>query len=111
MLIKFFRVAGLIACFILIANYGNSQDLLRTYDLSSVKVDKLSDAEIAKFKQQLDASGLTEEQAEQIAVSKGMPVAEVQKLRVRLQNLPVKKPVQPNITTNPQGYFRYNYKP
>jgi protein involved in polysaccharide export with SLBB domain len=78
----------LIACFILIADHSNSQDLLRSYDLSSIKVDKLSDAEIAKFKQQLDASGLTEDQAEQIAVSKGMPVTEVQKLRVRLQQLP-----------------------
>src|SRR6187397_2068958 len=83
-----FRLTGLIACFILIADHSNSQDLLRSYELSSIKVDKLSDAEIAKFKQQLDASGLTEDQAEQIAVSKGMPVTEVQKLRVRLQQLP-----------------------
>jgi hypothetical protein len=83
-----FRLAALIAFLILMAGYSSAQDLLRNYDLSSVKVDKLSDAEIAKFKQQLDASGLTEDQAEQIAISKGMPVTEVQKLRIRLQSLP-----------------------
>ncbi len=64
-----------------------AQDLLRNYDLSSIKVDKLSDADILKFKKQLDASGLTEQQAAQIAIAKGMPITEVQKLEVRLQQL------------------------
>ncbi len=77
----------LIFLFIACVQKVNAQDLLRNYDLNSVKVDKLSDADIVKFKQQLDASGLTESQAEQIAIAKGMPVTEVQKLRVRLQQL------------------------
>ena len=56
---------------------------------------------IIKFKQQLDASGLTEQQAEQIAISKGMPVTEVQKLRVRLQQLS---------TTNQTNHFQITSK-
>jgi protein involved in polysaccharide export with SLBB domain len=75
---------------------GKAQDLLRNYDLSSVKVDNLTDAQILRLKQQLDASGLTEEQAEQIAISKGMPVTEVQKLRARLQQLTTANPNQNN---------------
>ena len=74
------------------------QDLLRNYDLSTVKVDKLSDAEILRFKQQLNDSGLTQAQAEQLAISKGMPIAEVQKLRLRLQ--------QVGITNQGQQYNR-----
>ncbi|HYJ62120.1 MAG TPA: SLBB domain-containing protein [Parafilimonas sp.] len=64
--------------------------------MTSVKVDKLSDADIAKLKQQLDAAGISEQQAEQIAISKGMPVTEVQKLRARLQQLSTTTPTQPN---------------
>ena len=100
MLMKpFLRFFSLLACFLFIVNYCQSQDLLRNYDLTSVKVDKLSDADIAKLKQQLDASGITEQQAEQIAISKGMPVTEVQKLRVRLQQLS---------TTNQNNQNPYN---
>ena len=79
------RILSFAVFFFLTAVAAKAQDLLRNYDLSSVKVDKLSDADIAKFKQQLSTSGLTEEQAEQIAIAKGMPVTEVQKLRARLQ--------------------------
>src|SRR5436190_21644844 len=79
----------LVAFFLCIAAPAKTQDLLRNYDLSSVKVDKLSDADILKFKQQLTASGLTQQQAEQIAISKGMPISEIQKLRLRLQQLSI----------------------
>jgi protein involved in polysaccharide export with SLBB domain len=81
------KFLSLIVFFVCIAARSHAQDLLRNYDLSTVKVDKLTDAQIQRFKQQLDASGLTEEQAEQLAISKGMPVTEVQKLRLRLQQL------------------------
>jgi protein involved in polysaccharide export with SLBB domain len=81
------KFLSLIVFFVCIAAQSHAQDLLRNYDLSTVKVDKLTDAQIQRFKQQLDASGLTEEQAEQLAISKGMPVTEVQKLRLRLQQL------------------------
>ncbi len=91
----FFRLVSLLICFLVVVNYCNAQDLLRNYDLTTVKVDKLSDADIAKLKQQLDAAGITEQQAEQIAISKGMPVTEVQKLRARLQQVAINAPTQP----------------
>ncbi len=97
------RILSFIVFFLLTVASAKAQDLLRNYDLSTVKVDKLSDADIAKLKQQLNTSGLTEEQAEQIAISKGMPVTEVQKLRLRLQ--------QVNTTTsgqNNQNRSQYN---
>ncbi len=81
------RVFAAVLFFSCITVQTKAQDLLRNYDLSSIKVDKISDADILKFKKQLDASGLTEQQAEQIAIAKGMPVTEVQKLRIRLQQL------------------------
>lgn len=90
------RFFCLIVFFLSMSSIAKSQDLLRNYDLSSVKVDNLSDAQIATFKKQLDASGLNESQAEQIALSKGMPLTEVQKLRVRLQNVNTATLPQPN---------------
>lgn len=81
------KFLSLLLFFLLTGTLVNAQDLLRNYDLSNVKVDRLSDAEVLKFKRQLDASGLTQAQAEQLAISKGMPVSEVQKLRLRLQQL------------------------
>lgn len=79
------RFLSLLLISVLISPFAEAQDLLRNNDLSTIKVDKLSDADILKLKKQLEASGLTPEQAEQMAISKGMPVGEVQKLRSRLQ--------------------------
>lgn len=90
-------------CLFLTTVTAKAQDLLRNYDLSTVKVDKLSDADISKLKQQLSTSGLSEEQAEQIAISKGMPVTEVQKLRLRLQQASITAPGQNN-----QNLSQYN---
>ncbi len=63
-----------------------AQDLLKGKDLSQVKVDQMSDADISKFKAQLGSSGMSIEQAEQLAISKGMSSVEFAKLRQRLQD-------------------------
>jgi protein involved in polysaccharide export with SLBB domain len=65
-----------------IDSYG--QDLLKAKDLSQLKVDLLTDADVAKLKAQMSGSGMTIDQAEQVALSRGMPAAEVAKLRQRL---------------------------
>lgn len=88
------KLSSFLLCLLLLGVTAKTQDLLRNYDLSTVKVDKLSDADILKFKKQLDASGLTQAQAEQLAISKGMPVSEIQKLRTRLQQLSTTSPAQ-----------------
>ena len=57
-----------------------SQDILKSKDLSTIKVDQLSDEDILKYEQQLQQSGLSETQAEQLAIQKGFPSSEIIKL-------------------------------
>lgn len=97
------RFFGLLICCLSIAAISYSQDLLKNYDLSSIKVDNLTDAQLMQFKQQLDASGFTEQQAEQIAIARGMPITEVQKLRTRLAQLPATNS-NPQQQQNPNGF-------
>ncbi len=62
----------------------SAQDLFKAQDLSTLKVDYLSDAEVAKIRTQLETNKLTIEQAEQAALAKGMPANEFAKLKARL---------------------------
>ena len=61
-----------------------AQDLLKSKDLSTVKVDYLSDSDINKIKAQLMSNNMTIEQAEPMALSKGMSASEFAKLKARL---------------------------
>jgi protein involved in polysaccharide export with SLBB domain len=61
-----------------------AQDLLKSTDLSTLKVDYLSDGDIAKIKSQLQTNNLTIEQAEPMVFAKGMPASEFAKLKIRL---------------------------
>jgi protein involved in polysaccharide export with SLBB domain len=61
-----------------------AQDVLKGTDLSTVKVDYLSDAEISKIKMQLQANSMTIDQAEPLALAKGMSTSEFSKLKKRL---------------------------
>jgi protein involved in polysaccharide export with SLBB domain len=63
----------------------HAQDILKGKDLSQVKVDQLSDGDIAKLKSQLTSNGMPIEQAEQAAIAKGMSKAEFAKLKLRLE--------------------------
>ncbi len=63
-----------------------AQDLLKGTDLSTLKVDYLSDSDIAKIKAQLQSNNTTLDQAEPLALAKGMSAAEFAKLRARLGN-------------------------
>ena len=73
-----------IGLFFLTASTLQAQDILKGKDLSTIKVDQLSDADIAKLKAQLNESKLTIDQAEQMALAKGMNAAEFAKLKARL---------------------------
>lgn len=64
-----------------------AQDLSSS-DWSQVKVDQLSDADLAKIQSQLQSNGITSAQAEQMALSKGMTSAEYAKLKTRLNQSP-----------------------
>ncbi len=61
-----------------------AQDLLKGSDLSTLKVDYLSDTDISKIKSQLQANNTTIEQVEPMALAKGMSATEFAKLKVRL---------------------------
>jgi protein involved in polysaccharide export with SLBB domain len=63
-----------------------AQDLLRGTDLSTIKVDYLSDGDIAKIKSQLQSNNTTIDQVEPMVLAKGMSAAEFAKLKVRLSS-------------------------
>ena len=65
----------------------SAQDLFTGTDLSTIQVDNLSNADIVKLKNQLQANSISIAQAEQLALSKGMSATEFSKLRIRLENV------------------------
>ncbi|WP_367773623.1 SLBB domain-containing protein [Flavobacterium sp. WC2421] len=80
-----------IAIVLLLALFESStvvaQDLLKSTDLSTIKVDYLSDSDISKIKVQLQSNNVSIQQAEPMALSKGMPASEFAKLKTRIEAL------------------------
>lgn len=75
----------LILFFILLLSFNaNAQDIIRSKDLSTVKVDYLSDDDIAKVVSQLKVNNATINDVESMALSKGMSQNEFDKLRTRV---------------------------
>jgi protein involved in polysaccharide export with SLBB domain len=72
---------------LLSAGQIHAQDLLKGKDLSQVQVDQLTDADIAKLKAQMASAGMTIDQAQSMALSKGMNATEFAKLKDRLAAL------------------------
>jgi protein involved in polysaccharide export with SLBB domain len=88
----------IISIFLLFAIFQTNtviaQDILKSSDLSTLKVDYLSDSDITKIKIQLETNNLSIDQAEPMALSKGMPASEFAKLKTRIEALtPVNKEV------------------
>lgn len=81
LLMLFFQTEALLA-----------QDLLKGTDLSTLKVDYLSDSDITKIKAQLQTNNTTIEQVEPMALAKGMSATEFAKLKIRLGNQQVTSP-------------------
>jgi protein involved in polysaccharide export with SLBB domain len=74
----------LLVCALFQTGALRAQDLLKSTDLSTLKVDYLSDSDIAKIKTQLQTNNTTIEQVEPIAIAKGMSAEEFAKLKLRL---------------------------
>lgn len=55
--------------------------------MSNVRVDELSDAQVRAFMRQVEASGLSDAQIEQVAQARGMMPEEIPKLRQRVNKL------------------------
>ena len=83
-------LARLVFCSLIIMvslQVGLTQGLLKTSDLSKINVDALTDEDILKYRDQLQSSGLSEMQAEQLAIQRGMPSSEVLKLKARMAKI------------------------
>ncbi|MFZ9209147.1 MAG: polysaccharide biosynthesis/export family protein, partial [Sediminibacterium sp.] len=74
----------LILTLLILTSTASAQDLLKGNNLANVRVDQLADADIAKLKAQLSAQGMTIDQAEPMAIAKGMSAAEFAKLKARV---------------------------
>jgi len=85
--IKNYKFLLLVLTLLLIGINANAQDLLKGKDISTIKVDMLTDEEIVNYKAQLDQSGLSQSQAEQLAIQRGFPTTEIVKLRARMAKL------------------------
>ena len=72
--------------FILLMSFNaNAQDIIKSKDLSTVKVDYLSDDEISRIISQLKSNSATIDDVESMALSKGMSQNEFDKLRTRVK--------------------------
>ncbi len=91
----------LIYCLVVISTISNSYAQIPTSvnqnDLSTIKIDELSDEQIKALITQGGTTGVTIEQAEKIAISKGMPSSEIAKLKARVEKL---DNVAPNTISN-----------
>lgn len=86
-----FKSALLSLCFLLLSSTivlaQNTGNLLAGKDLSTIKVDALTDAELAQIQAQLKQSGVSIDIVESQAIAKGMSPAEFAKLKARLANV------------------------
>ena len=78
------KLGFMLLVILLVATTASAQDLLKGNNLANVRVDQLSDGDIAKLKSQLTAQGMTIDQAETMAIAKGMNPAEFAKLKARV---------------------------
>lgn len=67
--------------------HATAQDLLSAKDFSSFKADLLTDDQIATYKKKLQQNGISNDEAERMAIQKGMPLAELNKLKMRLETV------------------------
>jgi len=81
---KWIRIALFSLSIFAMSIQTNAQNLLSGKDLSTIKVDALTDAEIAQIQAQLKQSGVSIDMVESQAITKGMSPAEFAKLKARL---------------------------
>ncbi|MEO7767517.1 MAG: SLBB domain-containing protein, partial [Ferruginibacter sp.] len=82
----------LLLCSVLQSASVIGQDLFSRNDLSSIKVDNLTESDISKIDAQLKANNISIAQAEPMLLSKGMNAPEFAKLKARLNLLQTSNP-------------------
>lgn len=73
-------------CLLLASINVTAQDILKSQDLSTIKVDYLSDNDISKIRSQLKSNNTTIDQVEPLVLSKGMSTTEFNKLKIRVND-------------------------
>lgn len=68
------------------STFSFGQEFLKSSDLSQVRAAQFSEAQIAQIVKELKANQMTIEQAEPLALAKGMSASEFTQLKVRLQS-------------------------
>jgi protein involved in polysaccharide export with SLBB domain len=63
-----------------------AQNFLNSKDLSAFKADALTETDISQIQKDLQSKGVTIDQLQDQVVAKGMPIAEFNKLKIRLNN-------------------------
>jgi protein involved in polysaccharide export with SLBB domain len=81
---KWIRIALFSLSIFAMSIQANAQNLLSGKDLSTIKVDALTNAEIAQIQAQINQSGVSIDMIESQAIAKGMSPAEFAKLKARL---------------------------
>lgn len=71
--------------FVILPEQGAFAQTIDPNDLSQVRVDDMTDAQIRAYMMQAESLGMTDEELEQMAMQRGMPLVEVQKLRTRIE--------------------------
>jgi protein involved in polysaccharide export with SLBB domain len=116
-----FKSALLSLCFLLLSSTivlaQNAGNLLAGKDLSTIKVDALTDAELAQIQAQLKQSGVSIDMVESQAIAKGMSPTEFAKLKARLANVkggskstsPLTKKTVKKTTDNEQDSTEQDY--
>ncbi len=78
------KIIHVITLFLLVSISAQAQDIIKATDLSTVKVDYLSDDDIAKIIAQLKSNKTTINDVESMALSKGMSKTEFDRLKIRI---------------------------
>jgi protein involved in polysaccharide export with SLBB domain len=80
---KFIFISILLVFF----NIGlQAQNMLNSKDLSAFKTDALTESDISQIQKDLQSKGVTIDQLQEQVVAKGMPIAEFNKLKTRLNS-------------------------
>ncbi len=75
-----------VCLFCVFSSFSFGQEFLKGSDLSQVRAAQFSEAQIAQIGKELKANQMTIEQAEPLALAKGMSASEFTQLKVRLQS-------------------------
>ncbi len=84
---KVFKLVLLISILFTCYEVQSQQTSLTSSDISNVKVDELTDAQIQQIITQAEESGMTQQQLESLVVARGLPASELQKLKERIAKL------------------------